>query len=221
MRISIMTSTGDDDLINAEEKGDLEYRKAQLKRLQEEVVDIEDMQSGISIMDLGLNEFRLDLLEYVKRNGDMDKVPFGLHAVVSASDDCPPGVVFVLKNRNNSVNIDMQNRLHPFYMVYIGTAGKVVCDHLSPKELLDKLRFLCRGKVEPIIDACRDFNEETNDGRDMRGVSKLLSDAINSIIEVKAESDIDSLFSEGGTSALNTNISGLDDFELICFLIVR
>jgi len=221
MRISVMTATGDDDLINAEEKGDLEYRKAQLKRLQEEVVDIEDMQSGISIMDLGLNEFRLDLLEYVKNNGDMDKVPFGLHAVVAASEDCPSGVVFVLKNRNNSVNIDMQNRLHPFYMVYIGTDGEVVCDHLSPKELLDKTRSLCKGKVKPVMDVCRIFNAETKDGRDMRGVSTLLSDAINSIIEVKEESDIDSLFSPGGTSALNTKISGLDDFELICFLVVR
>jgi len=221
MRISVMTATGDDDLINAEEKGDLEYRKAQLKRLQEEVVDIEDMQSGISIMDLGLNEFRLDLLEYVKNNGDMDKVPFGLHAVVPASEDCPPGIVFVLKNRNNSVNIDMQNRLHPFYMVYIGTDGEVICDHLSPKELLDKFRSLCRGKTEPTMEACQDFNKETKDGRDMCGVSTLLSDAINSIIEVKEESDIDSLFSPGGTSALNTSISGLDDFELICFLVVR
>ena len=72
MKISVMTSTGDDDLINAEEKGDLEYRKAQLKRLQEEVVDIEDMSEGISIMDLGLNEFRLDLLEYLKTHPDMD-----------------------------------------------------------------------------------------------------------------------------------------------------
>lgn len=221
MRISVMTATGDDDLINAEEKGDLEYRKAQLKRLQEEVVDIEDMQSSISIMDLGLNEFRLDLLEYAKNNGDMDKVPFGLHAVVPASEDCPPGVVFVLKNRNNSVNIDMQNRLHPFYMVYIGADGEVICDHLSPKELLDKTRSLCRNKFKPMMDVCREFNAETKDGRNMQSVSALLSDAINSIIEVKEESDIDSLFSPGGTSALNSNISGLDDFELICFLVVR
>ncbi|GAB1476929.1 helicase-related protein [Bacillota bacterium] len=220
MRISVMTATGDDDLINAEEKGDLEYRKAQLKRLQEEVVDIEDMQSGISIMDLGLNEFRLDLLEYVKNNGDMDKVPFGLHAVVPASEDCPPGVVFVLKNRNNSVNIDMQNRLHPFYMVYVGRDGEVLCDHLSPKELLDRTRSLCKGRGKPVMDVCRIFNAETKDGRDMRSVSALLSKAINSIIEVKEESDIDSLFSPGGTSALNTKISGLDDFELICFLVV-
>jgi hypothetical protein len=221
MRISVMTATGDDDLINAEEKGDLEYRKAQLKRLQEEVVDIEDMQTGISIMDLGLNEFRLDLLEYVKQNGDMDKVPFGLHAVAPASEDCPPGVVFVLKNRNNSVNIDMQNRLHPFYMVYIGTDGEVVCDRLAPNELLDSTRALCRGRIKPIAEVYREFNAETKDGRDMKVISTLLSDAINSIVEVKAESDIDSLFRAGGTTALNANISGLDDFELICFLVVR
>ena len=221
MRISVMTATGDDDLVNAEEKGDLEYRKAQLKRLQEEVVDIEDMQSSISIMDLGLNEFRLDLLEYVKQNGDMDKVPFGLHAVVPATQEYPPGIVFVLKNLNNSVNIDMQNRLHPFYMVYIEMDGEVVCDHLSSKELLDKFRSLCKGKTEPMIEVCQDFNKETKDGRDMRRVSNLLSDTINSIIEVKEESEIDSLFSPGGTSALNSNITGLDDFELICFLVVR
>ena len=191
------------------------------KICKNEVVNIEDMQSGISIMDLGLNEFRLDLLEYVKQNGDMDKVPFGLHAVVPASEDCPPGIVFVLKNRSNSVNIDMQNRLHPFYMVYIGTDGEVVCDHLSPRELLDKTRSLCKGKAAPVMDVCREFNTETKDGRDMRKISALLSDAINSIMEVKAESDIDSLFSSGGTSALNTRISGLDDFELICFLVIR
>jgi hypothetical protein len=221
MRISIMTATGDDDLINAEEKGDLEYRKAQLKRLQEEVVDIEDMQSGISIMDLGLNEFRLDLLEYVKQNGDMDTIPYGLHAVVPASEDCPPGVVFVLKNLNNSVNIDMQNRLHPFYMVYVGTEGEVICDHLSPKELLDKFRSLCKGINTPVMDVCREFNIETKDGRDMQSISTLLTDAITSIIEVKEENDIDSLFNIGGTSALNNKISGLDDFEMICFLVVR
>ena len=221
MRISIMTATGDDDLINAEEKGDLEYRKAQLKRLQEEVVDIEDMQSGISIMDLGLNEFRLDMLEYVKQNGDMDTIPYGLHAVVPASEDCPPGVVFVLKNLNNSVNIDMQNRLHPFYMVYVGTDGEVICDHLSPKELLDKFRSLCKGINTPVMDVCREFNIETKDGRDMQSISTLLTDAITSIIEVKEENEIDSLFNIGGTSALNNKISGLDDFEMICFLVVR
>lgn len=221
MKISVMTSTGDDDLINPEEKGDLEYRKQQLKRLQEEVVDIEDMSSGISIMDLGLNEFRLDLLEYVKNHGDLDKKPKGMHAVVPATDELPEGIVFILKNINNSVNIDNQNRIHPYYMVYIGIDGEVICDYLNPKKMLDDIRLLCRGKREPIKDLCQRFNEETNDGRDMTEMSELLSEAIHSIIDRKEESDIDSLFAAGGTSALMSAVSGLDDFELICFLVVK
>lgn len=221
MKISIMTSTGDDDLINPEEKGDLEYRKQQLKRLQEEVVDIEDMSSGISIMDLGLNEFRLDLLEYVKTHPDLEKKPKGLHAVVPATEDLPEGVIFVLRNINNSVNIDNQNRIHPFYMVYIGIDGEVICDYLNPKKMLDDIRLLCRGKNEPIKYLCQQFNEETDDGKDMVEMSELLSEAIESIINSKEESDIDSLFSAGGTSALMSSVSGLDDFELICFLVIK
>ena len=221
MKITVMTSTGDDDLINAEEKGDLEYRKQQLKRLQEEVVDIEDMSTGISIMDLGLNEFRLDLLEYIKNHEDLAKKPRGLHAVVNKTAEDPEGVIFVLKNINNSVKIDNQNRIHPFYMVYIGIDGEVICDYLNPKKLLDTMRLLCKGKKEPVAELYKKFNEETDDGRNMREVSELLNDAINSIIDVKEESDIDSLFSAGGTSALMSDISGLDDFELICFLVVK
>ena len=221
MKISVMTATGDDDLINAEEKGDLEYRKAQLKRLQEEVVDIEDMSEGISIMDLGLNEFRLDLLEYLKTHPDMERKPRGLHAVVSAMEELPEGVIFVLRNVNNSVNIDNQNRIHPFYMVYIGRDEDVICDYLNPKQLLDDVRLLCRGKSEPIKEVYTKFNEETDDGRNMAEMSELLSLAIDSIIDTKEESDIDSLFSPGGTSALMSDISGLSDFELICFLVVK
>lgn len=221
MKIVDMTATGDDNLLSDEEKTDLEYRKAQLKRLQEEVVDIEDMSTGISIMDLGLNEFRMDLLEYIKNHPDIAKAPFGLHSVVAASEETPAGVIYVLKNRSNSVNIDNQNRLHPFYMVYISNEGEVICDHLSPKQMLDKMRFLCKGKIEPIPELYRQFNKETRDGKNMSVFSKLLGDAIASIIEVKEESDIDSFLGGGQMSFLTNEIKGLDDFELICFLVVR
>jgi SNF2 family DNA or RNA helicase len=220
MKISILTATGDDDLLNAEEKGDLEYRKAQLKRLQDEVVDIEEMSSGISIMDMGLNEFRLDLLDYIKNHGDMDKTPCGLHAVVPATNGAQPGVIFVLKNINGGVNIDNQNRLHPFYMVYIG-GGEVVCDHLSPKEMLDTMRLLCKGRTTPEFELCRTFNKETRDGKDMRKYSTLLGEAISSIITVKDEGELDSFLKGDAVSFLSNKISGLDDFELICFLVVR
>lgn len=221
MKISVLTSTGDDDPINAEEKGDLEYRRQQLKRLQEEVVDIEEMSSGISIMDLGLNEFRLDLLEYMKHHHDVETTPHGMHAVVPAREDAPAGAIFVLRNVNDSVNADHRNRIHPFYMVYIGMDGALLCDYLNPKQMLDTIRLLCRGRTEPISDLCREFNQETDDGRNMAEMSELLSEAVNSIIDVKEESDIDSLFKSGGTTALLSQISGLDDFELICFLVVK
>ena len=221
MKISVLTSTGDDDPINAEEKGDLEYRRQQLKRLQEEVVDIEEMSSGISIMDLGLNEFRLDLLEYMKHHHDVETTPHGMHAVVPAREDAPAGAIFVLRNVNDSVNVDHRNRIHPFYMVYIGMDGEILCDYLNPKQMLDTIRLLCRGRTEPISDLCREFNQETDDGRNMAEMSELLSEAVNSIIDVKEESDIDSLFKSGGTTALLSQVSGLDDFELICFLVVK
>ena len=221
MKIVNLTATGDDNILSDEEKTDLEYRKAQLKRLQDEVVDIEDMTSGISIMDLGLNEFRLDLLEYMKYNDNLDKTPFGLHAVVPANDEMPAGVIYVLKNRSNNVNINNQNRLHPFYMVYISNEGKVICDHLSPKAMLDKMRYLCKGKNEPYKDLCNKFNQETKDGKDMHKFSILLGNAISSIIEIKEESDIDSFLSGGRVSFIDATIKGLDDFELICFLVVK
>ena len=221
MKATVITSTGDDNLLSANEKGDFEYRRNQLKKLQNEVVDIEDMDTGVNIMDLGLNEFRLDLLANLKEHPNMDLTPFGMSAVVNASELVEPGVMYVLKNKNNGVNIDRSNLLHPFYMVYISHTGTVICDHLSPKKLLDKMRYACKDKTEPDKILCKQFNKETRDGKNMHHYSDLLKMAIESIITVKEESDIDSLFSVGETSALTNIIKGLDDFELICFLVIK
>lgn len=217
MRISVMTSTGDDDLINQEEKGDLEYRRSQLKKLQEEVVDLEDMTNGISIMDLGLNEFRMDLLSYMKTHKDIDHTPFGIHAVVNGDK---PGVIFVLKNVNEHINIENQNRLHPFYLVYVGMDGKVITNHLQPKDTLDMMRHLAQGKTNPDMNLREQFNKATDNGKDMGKISQLLEDAIMTIIDAKDESDIDSFFGIGQTTFLSGGFSGLDDFELICFMVV-
>lgn len=221
MKISVMTSTGDDDLLDPEEKGELEYRKEQLEKLQSEVIDLEDISGGISILDLGLNEFRLDLLDYVKNHKDLGRKPFGMHAVAEANDRLPAGVIFVLKNRNDGINIDNLNRVHPFYMVYVAESGEVICDYLNPKRLLDDMRFLCKEQSQPLKDKCDLFNKETDDGKNMIEVSRLLSKAINSIIATKEKGDIDSLFKAGGTSLLSDNFSGLDDFELVSFLVIR
>lgn len=221
MKIVDMTATGDDNLLSNNEKVDLQYRKKQLERLQKEVVDIEDMDTGVSIMDLGLNEFRLDLLGYCKASDNLDKIPYGLHAVVPVNDECPPGVVYVLKNCTDNINIDKKNLLHPFYMVYISENGEIVCNHLSPKKLLDKLRYVCRGKDKPLTNLCNAFNKETEDGRKMETYSQLLGSAISSIVEIKEENDLDNFLNGESISFFDNQIKGLDDFELICFLVVK
>lgn len=221
MKATVITSTGDDNLLSNDEKGDLEYRRNQLKKLQNEVVDIEDMDTGVNIVDLGLNEFRLDLLANLKEHPNMDLTPFGMCAVVSASDLVEPGVMYVLKNKNNGVNIDHSNLLHPFYMVYLSHTGKVICDHLSPKKLLDKMRYACKDKTVPDKALCKQFNKETRDGKNMRHYSDLLQLAIESIITVKEESDIDDFLNGVQGNLFANEIRGLDDFELICFLVIK
>ncbi|WP_249273170.1 helicase-related protein [Halomonas sp. BC2] len=221
MVIADVTATGDDNVLTAK-SSDIAYRKEQLKRLQDEVIELEDVKAGISITDLGLNDFRMDLLNYVKANGELDNVPFGMHAIVPAQPDVGllPGVIFALKNIHDSVNVNQQNRLHPYYLVYIGTDGEVIADHTEVKRLLDLIRSSCKGEDEPIRALCQLFNERTQDGRNMQPYSDLLSQAIRSMIEVKEEKDIDSLFGGGRTTALTTTIQGLGDFELIAFLVI-
>lgn len=215
-----ITGAGGDVLENTDPE--LEYRRDQLERLQKEVVDLEEMNSGVSIMDLGLNEFHMDLRELHKKYGDADCAPFGISATAGAIDgEAPAGVIYVLKNINSNVNIDKQNRLHPFYLVYISDSGEVFVDHLNPKSLLDKMRLLCKDKDAPIKDLVSSFNSETENGKKMDKYSELLSDSIRSIMTIKDEKDVASLFKAGGTTALTNQISGLDDFELINFLVVK
>ncbi len=218
MRMTVMTSTGDDDYINESEKGDLEYRRRQLEQMQDEVVDLEDVNGGVSITDLGLNEFRMDLVGYYNENPGIDRLPSGIDAVVEGEE---PGVIFVLRNVNAGVNPEGKNHLHPFYVVQVSAEGTILRSHLEPKAVLDCMRLLCRGKDEPDAALCRAFNRETKGGRDMRREAGLLKDAVRSIVDSKEESDVDSFFGGGTTSFLENDIEGLDDFELVCFLVVR
>ncbi len=222
MVIADVTATGDDNVLN-QEANDISYRKEQLRRLQEEVIEMEDLKTGVSITDLGLNDFRMDLLNYVKNNTDLDTIPNGMHAVVPAEPErgLPAGVIFTLRNINNSVNINQHNRLHPYYLVYMTNDGQVIATHMEAKKLLDLARSGCKGRHEPIADLCQTFNQRTNEGREMQAYSTLLDQAIRSIVEIKDEKDIDSLFTGNRTTALFDTITGLEDFELISFLVVQ
>lgn len=221
MVIADLAGTADDNVLTMEGT-EAAFRKEQLRKLQDEVIELEDVRTGVSITDLGLNDFRMDLLAYMKDDQGVATTPKGLHAVVPAdpAKGLHPGVIFALRNVNADEHINRGNRLHPHYLIYLDTEGQVIADHTEAKHLLDLLRTGCRPYEVPIDEVTRIFNEATSEGAEMGRYSELLSTAIRSMIDVTAERDVDSLFSDGPTTALTQSISGLDDFELTAFVAV-
>ncbi|MEH6667224.1 MULTISPECIES: helicase-related protein [Psychrobacter] len=231
MVIVDMSSTGDDNVLSSK-ANDIAYRHEQLKRMQTEVLDLEDANTGVSITDLGLNDFRMDLLSYIEANPNLKRLPNGLHAVVPANDrlGLPAGVIFALKARelaqvsgrtNNKTDGEKTNQLYPYYLMYIDNDGNIIADYTQAKHLLSSARQACRGQPEPILAVCETFNQRTADGQDMSHYSLLLDLTIEAIKNVKADKDIDSLFSGMTTTALKNDIQELNDFELIGFVVVE
>lgn len=217
------TATGDDNII-ASEQADLDYRKEQLKKLQEgNLQDLEDVDGSITITDLGLNEFRMDMVAYIKEHGKPENIAHGLYCVVRHNDEMniPKGVIYVLKNRNPSVNIGNKNRLHPYYIVYLDEAGNIVHNHMEVKDILDVLRTTCKHHSEPIADLCRIYNRETKDGYKMDKYSRLLDKSIESILDIKEANDLNTLFNSGSDVLFGNGVQGLDDFELITFVVIK
>lgn len=220
MMISDMASTADDNILKENQK-DLEYRKVQLQKLQDEVTDLEDLKEGIDITDLGLNDFRIDLSNYIKVYGEMSDIPEGIHSVVESTELLKPGVIFVLKNINSNLNINKLNRLHPFYLVYMDEEGNLFYNHIDSKKILDAVRMLCKGKSDPIIALCEQINRETDEYHNMSFYSRLLKKTIGTILETEEKKEVLSLFKSGGTTILKDSFKGIEDFKLISFLIVK
>jgi SNF2 family DNA or RNA helicase len=221
MVIADLAAVGDDNILDPA-SADASYRKEQLRKLQDEVIELEDVRAGVSITDLGLNDFRMDLLGYINEHGALDTLPKGLHAVVPAdrAKGLKPGVIFALRNVDAYENADRGNRLHPHYLVYLDEGGSVIADHTEVKHLLDVIRAGCRPYDEPVGAVTRVFNAATGEGAEMGKYSELLTAAIRSMIEVTDERDLDSLFTDGPTTALSQAIGGVEDFELIAFLAI-
>jgi superfamily II DNA or RNA helicase len=222
MTIVDVTATGDDNVLTSQ-SNDVDYRREQLRKLQDEVIELEDVRTGISITDLGLNDFRMDLLNYVKANGDLSSVPKGLHAVVPANPTIGlhPGLMFALKSRKTTPVADQHNRLHPYYLIYISEQGDILASHFEAKRLLDLMRSACKGRPDPVARAYRPFNKLTGDGREMQHCTELLNQALSSMVELKADKDLDSLFTGSSTTALVNAVQGQDDFELVAFIAVQ
>ena len=217
-----MTATGDDNLLAVNDP-DAQYRKSQLEALMSEDLEPDDAGKGVSIADLGLNEFRMDLARFIEAGDHPKNLPTGLHSVVPANPavGLKPGVIFALRNIKADETLKRGNRLHPYYLVYIGKDGSPIVPHSDPKRILDLLRMAAKDKTTPVNAVVTPFNQETRDGRDMSIYSDLLSKAIDSLIEREEGRALDSVFSPGQADLLQDGFGGLDDFDLLCFFVVR
>lgn len=224
-----VSATGEENVIEnnpSKEMKDLEYRKKQLKKLQNEVVDLEDISGAISITDLTFNDFKIELMEYMKtKRKALDEAPNGMYAVTnideSISDIVKPGVIFTLRQVKGKDQSKEQNHLFPYYMVYITDDGEVQLSFLHAKKILDYYKKLCSGKGEVLKELVEEFNKETNDGRKMEHYSDLLEASIENLIGKKQDIGVASLFSKGGTTMQRSLFDGIEDFELITFLVLK
>ena len=222
-----ISATGEENLIeqqSGDPMNDLAYRRKQLLKLQDAVIDLEDLSSGVSIADLTLTDFRIDLADYRRGNPDtLDSVPLGTHAVtVTADDDIPPGVIFCLRAEGSAAGDRFlpDYPLAPHYLVHVGEEGSVLLPFTQAKAILDRLKRLCVGKDMPDALACTRFDAATHQGKDMRAAQRSLAAAVNSIVGTGEERAIASLFSPGGTHAIAGEFAGMDDFEVLALLVL-
>ena len=220
-----LSATGDDDLLSAESKN-LEYRKNQLKQLQSEVLDIEELQGGISITDLTLDDFIMSLDRYMKENpGLLEKYPTGVYAITDIpeknKEECVEGVIYCLKQKRYTNNQESATSLYPYYLVYVNKDGSIHITNTNPKKILDLYKVLCQTKKEPIENLVKSFNKKTNNGSNMSEYTNLLEKAVYDIKGIVEKKGIQSLFQIGQATLFDNTISGLNDFELISFLVVE
>ncbi|AGG05703.1 helicase-related protein [Dehalococcoides mccartyi] len=225
-----ISATGEENIIehqSGNQMNDLEYRRKQLLKLQDTVIDLEDLSSGVSITDLTLNDFRIDLSDFLRDNpGKLDGYPFGTMAVTITQDGdesaIPPGIIFCLRAEGEAAvkNIEPGYPLAPYYIVHIGEDGTVNLPHTQAKQVLDNLKRTCYGRDLPDAVACAQYDKLTKKGQDMNSARGLLSKAVASIVGKKEERSVASLFTPGGTHVMKGEVQGINDFEVVAFLVV-
>jgi hypothetical protein len=229
-----VSATGEENVIEFQagnQMNDLEYRRAQLQKLQDAVIDLEDLSSGVSIADLTLNDFRVDLAGFARDNRDrLETLPPGTCAVVSLPQDrsgseetaIPPGAIFCLRAVGEAAQraAEPGYPLSPHFVVHVSDAGEVLLPYTQAKQVLDRLKNACIARDLPDAEACARFDKVTRSGRDMEPYRKLLSRAVASVVGKSEERAVASLFSPGGTHALKGEFAGINDFEVVAFVVI-
>jgi hypothetical protein len=222
-----ISATGEENLIeqqSGDQMNDLEYRRKQLLKLQDTVIDLEDLSTGVSIADLTLTDLRIDLAQYLKAHpGELEDLPLGASAVITSPEaEVPPGIVFCLRAEEEAAERAAEGGypLAPHYLVHVGEDGSVLLPYVQAKQILDRLKRACLGRHLPDDNACARFDKTTKQGEDMRYAKRLLAAAIASIVGKTQERAVASLFSPGGTHALKGEFAGASDFEVLAYLVI-
>ena len=218
-----VSATGEENVIeqqSGDPMNDLEYRRKQLLKLQDAVIDLEDLSNGVSIADLTLNDYRIDLAQLPKDEREkLGTLPFGTFAVVAAADKALSGAIFCLRAMT-AAPTEAGYPLAPHYLVYVGDNGEVIYQYTQARPMLDLLKGFCAHRAVPDLAACQRFDQLTKDGERMEHYQKLLAAAVASIAGKHEERAAASLFAPGGTHAKQGEFSGMDDFEVVMFLAI-
>ena len=218
-----MSATGEENIIvEKTTMNDLEYRKKQLKQLQDQVPDIEDINGNISITDLSFNDFKMDLVNYMKNHKELlEKAPTGMYAIAKSNiDEAVKGVIFCLKKINQNIKPSEYNTLNPYFFVYIKDDGEILLNFIQSKKILDIYKKVCSGQNELYTELIKEFNQETNNAKDMKKFTDFLEKTVENIVGKEEEKGIESLFSFDKTT-LSKSVQNMDDFELISFLVIK
>jgi hypothetical protein len=222
-----ISATGEENLIEQQSgnpMNDLEYRRKQLLKLQDTVIDLEDLSSGVSITDLTLTDFRIDLAQYLKAHpGKLEDMPLGSYAVTTSIDaDISPGIIFCLRAEGTAAlkAAEPGYPLAPHYLVHVGEDGTVLLPYTQAKRILDRIKRLALGRDLPNVAAALRFDQATKHGEDMRHAQKLLAAAVASVVGKNEERAVASLFTTGGTHAMKGEFAGSNDFEVVAYLVI-
>jgi hypothetical protein len=222
-----ISATGEENLIEQQsgnQMNDLEYRRKQLLKLQDTVIDLEDLSTGVSIADLTLTDFRIELAEYLRAHpGALEALPLGTCAVTTTrEEEVPPGIIFCLRAEGDAKEraFEPGYPLAPHYLVHVGEAGSVELAFPQAKRILDRLKRVCLGRDMPDAAAGDRFEKDTKHGEDMVHAQRLLAAAVASVVGKSAERAVASLFTPGGTHAIKGEFAGINDFEVVAFLVV-
>lgn len=229
MKMLDISATGEEDIIdeNAQQMKDLEYRRNQLKQLQDEVIDLEDVNGNISLTDFTLDDFRMDLVNLQEKyESKVEDTPLGIYAVVnnkkeSLKDEIQKGVIYCLRKIDGYKNDNDKNSLYPYYLAYVSEDGEIIYNYTNIKKILDIYKSLCLGNDKVFKDLVETFNKETKYQKKMEKYNDLLKSVTDDILGKIEEDETISIFSLGDLNGLFKNSNQQNEFEIISYLVIK